>query len=133
MDHLLTAQNLATVAMTLLMAYVLFRSRTPGILKGELEIQRQKSDRLEKENGDLTASNQQKDVEIAQLKERSDLTEIRKGQTAILEIIATNSASVLDNQSRMLSTSAGIEKAMIEMVTTLAAMERRLDRGLVMK
>ena len=81
MSYILTAQNLATVAMALLMAYVLFRSHTPEILRSELVITREKCGRLEAEKREFESTVHNKDLEIADLCARTDLTALNKGQT----------------------------------------------------
>jgi len=124
--------------------YIIVRSKTAEILRGERDAFRDKSDRLQeelvacrKEYGEQLEERTQechaKDIEIADLKARTDLTEIRKGQATILEVIAKQSASILDNQNRGMEVGTTLEKAMIEMVSTLKAMERRLDQGLIMR
>src|SRR5215813_3186012 len=115
MNYLLAGlASIVGLATTLLTGYVLYRSRTPEILRAELQIQREKSERLEKENAELHRHGQDQSVEIEKLKARTDLDEIRKGQTAILEIIATQSASILDNQARTMAVLTASEKAMVE-------------------
>lgn len=121
MENIITSQNLATVAMALLMAYVLYRSRTPEILRGELEASRIKCERLEGENEQFKTISHDKDVQIADLKARTDLTDLRQGQAAILKLISKQNASAMETQT-----------CMNQMVTTLRAMEKRLDQGLVM-
>jgi hypothetical protein len=94
-------QEVGTLAAVLLAAYVLFRSRTPGILKDELEVTRAKCQRLEEDNSTLIAASHQKDVEIADLKAKTDLTDIQKTQREILVLCSTTAKS-LESVSRTL-------------------------------
>ncbi len=78
----------------MLAAYVLFRSRTPRLLKDELEVTRERCTRVETENKGLIEAGHQKDVEIADLKARTDLSEIQKTQREILVLCSTTAKSM---------------------------------------
>lgn len=113
--------TVGVLAAIMLAAYVLFRSKTSSVLQGELTAWKDKCDRLEEENKDLIATGHAKDVEIADYKARTDMTDIRVGQAAILE-----------GQAKLLTVVQETSLAMRQMTTTLAAVETRLNRGLVM-
>jgi hypothetical protein len=97
---------IATIVASVLTGYVLFRSRTPRLLKDELEITRGRCERIEGENKVLVESNHQKDVEIADLKARTDLTEIQKTQREIL-VLCSNTAKSLESVSKTLERISG--------------------------
>ena len=108
--------------MALLMSYVLYRSRTPNILRGELQIVREKCERLEEENNQLLDVSHTKDLEIEKLRARTDLSELMEGQ-----------ANIVRGQTEIVKLLMNSERAMGQLVNTLQAMEKRLDRGLVMR
>jgi hypothetical protein len=85
---------IAAAIASCLTAYVLFRSRTPAILKDELEVTRARCARIEEENKTLVEAGHKKDVEIADLKARTDLTEIQKTQREILLLCSTTARSL---------------------------------------
>ena len=87
---------IGTILSSGLTAYVLVRSRTPRLLKDELDVVRQRCLRLEGENKDLVSSNHTKDVEIADLKARTDLSEIQKTQEKILVLCSTTAQHMSD-------------------------------------
>lgn len=93
------ASTVIAFVATLLTAYVLFRSRTPQILRDELQVTREKSERLEKENKDLVEKGHANDVMIAELKAKTDLTDIRANQHEIL-MISARTVSLLDSISK---------------------------------
>jgi rhodanese-related sulfurtransferase len=86
--------SIAAIIASILTAYVLFRSRTPKLLKDELVITRERCQRFEIENKALIEAGHQKDVEIADLKARTDLTEIQKTQRDILVLCSTTAKSM---------------------------------------
>ena len=92
---------IAAAIASCLTAYVLFRSRTPAILKDELEITRARCNRIEEENKALVEAGHKKDVEIADLKVRTDLTDIQKTQREIL-VLCSTTASSLESVSKTL-------------------------------
>lgn len=103
----------------LLTAYVLWRSRTPAILKDELEVTRARCTRIEDENKLLVEANHKKDVEIADLKARTDLTEIQKTQREILTLCSTTS-QCMDSVARTLERISGalpIAAALMQQIT----------------
>lgn len=108
------AQSAGVIAAVLFAAYILFRSRTAEVLRGERDAFQEKCERLVIENTQLVIDSSKKDVIIADLTARTDLTDIR-GSLAAITIALTNS-----------------EKHLTQMTGTLEAMEKRLDRGLVM-
>jgi hypothetical protein len=81
---------IGTVIASLLTAYVLVRSRTPGILKDELEIIRERCSRIEAENAKLVEDGHIKDLVITDLKAKTDLTDIRQ---SLREMMAINSST----------------------------------------
>lgn len=80
-------QTMTTAVSLLLAVYVLARSKTPEILKAELEATRMRCDRYEEENANLQKQVHTKDVEIAELKAKTDLSQIQKTQHEILAAI----------------------------------------------
>ncbi len=82
--------------------YVLIRSRTPRLLKDELEIQRAKCERIEKEKHDLEQDNHAKDIEIAALRAKTDVSDIRKTQTQLLEMFREHSQAMVTNNMEVL-------------------------------
>lgn len=82
MDHLYN--NIGTIAGSLLIAYVLFRSRTSGILREEVDALRTKCTRIETDNEDLKKAGHEKDVMIADLRAKTDLEAV-KTQVAALQ------------------------------------------------
>lgn len=123
------ASSITTIAAIVLAIYVLVRSRTPEILRGELQVTREKCDRLENENKDLTVATHIKDIEIADLRAKTDLSDVRKSQTAIFEILSQHSATHIKILELTHDTTATLQ----QLTTTLASMAARLDKGLVMK
>jgi hypothetical protein len=97
---------IAAAIASCLTAYVLFRSRTPAILKDELEVTRARCNRIEEENKALVEAGHKKDVEIADLKARTDLTEIQKTQREILTICSATS-QCMDSVARTLERISG--------------------------
>jgi len=93
-EHFLTnvGGNIGTVAAILLAGYVLFRSRTPALLKDELSITRARCKRLEEDNTSLKSSDHAKDVMIADLKAKTDLNTITTQIVALQQQIAQESA-----------------------------------------
>jgi septation ring formation regulator EzrA len=83
-----------TVIASLLSAYVLFRSRTPAILKDELVITRERCQRLEKETAKLADENHIKDLVIADLKAKTDLTDIRQTLKEVMNISAVTAQTL---------------------------------------
>ena len=121
-------------------AYVLYRSKNAELLAknneliaGELEIYKDKTIRLENENKRFIAVTHEQAVEIEGLKARTDVTELKRGQAAIQESIAKQSAAILENQNAGMALGHHVEKVLTQLVTTLEKMEKRLDRGLIMK
>src|SRR5213083_1109443 len=92
------ARAVGTVAAILLAAYVLFRSRTPKILKEELDATRSKCTRLEAENKDLMLQVHEKDIRIAELVAKTDITDIRKDQQEIMKLMLTHNTTIMQNQ-----------------------------------
>lgn len=116
-----------------LAAYVLYRSKNAEVIKGEMDAWKGKAERLDKDFQTLVSLAHEKDVEIEGLKARTDLSEIRKGQAAIIELIAKQSAAILENQMNGMKIGQHVESALTQMVATMEKMEQRLNQGLIMK
>lgn len=75
MEHLYT--NIGTLAGSLLIAYVLFRSRTSALLREELDALGKKCVRIEEESEALKKADRLKDIIIADLKAKTDLDSVK--------------------------------------------------------
>lgn len=138
MDHWITAIIVAIP--TALAAYVLYRSKNAEVIKGEMEAWKARAERQAKEREVDAAAIHERDVQIADLKARTDLSGIRDGQAAIMELIAKQSAAILENQSNGMkfaheiqSALANLNAATVQLVVVVEKMEKRIDRGLIMQ
>lgn len=107
----------ASLIATLLTAYVLFRSRTPAILKDELEVTRARCARIEDENKALVKAGHAKDVEIADLKARTDLSEIQRTQREIL-VLCSTTASSMESVAKTLERISSSLPVMVQLTKT---------------
>ena len=109
------------IAAILTAAYVLFRSRTAEVLRGERDAYQEKCERLNDELKICIEESHAKDIEITDLRAKTDLSELTKGQ-----------AAVLANQAQMLAAAVELQTTLGHMTHVLEAMEQRLAKGLVM-
>jgi hypothetical protein len=86
------AQFVAVIVPSALTAYVLFRSRTPALLKDELQVTRERCVRIEAENKDLKAADHAKDIQITELKAKTDLESVKAQMAAIQQQIVQESS-----------------------------------------
>src|SRR5207253_3392051 len=84
------ARSAGTLAAILLAAFVLFRSRTPRLLREELEIIRAKLDRVEAELKETQALGHTKDIQIAELRVKTDVSDLRDTQQETLKMLAVH-------------------------------------------
>lgn len=107
MDH--TAFNWLAGAVglfaSMLSAYVLFRSKTAALLKDELGVTRERCKRLEEDNQKLTEDSHIKDLVIADLKAKTDLTDIRQSLKEVLTLSATTAQTLASVAETMKSIS----------------------------
>ena len=129
-----------TLASNIVTVFVLYRSKNAEIIKAEMEAYRLRAERLDREKQTDTQELNELRLKVADLEARTDLSEIRKGQAAIMELIAKQSSAILENQTNGMKMAHEFQQAMsalnaaaVQTVVTLEKMEKRLDQGLIMR
>jgi hypothetical protein len=85
-------RNVASIVGSLLIAYVLVRSRTSSILREERDALRDKCARIEEEDAKLKEEGHAKDVIIADLRAKTDLEVVKAQMTELQRQVAQEAA-----------------------------------------
>lgn len=77
------------------LAWTLFRSKTASIYKEELDAQRQRVDRLQRDHEETTKVLQLKETEVVALRTRTDLTKVIEGQQQLMAVKQEHDAMMM--------------------------------------
>lgn len=111
----------------MLTAFVLIRSRTPKILKDELNITRDKCERLDRDNHNLIKSGHLKDMEIKELKAKTDLQSVMEAQNSMNQQLIHHSQTVMDNHTQI----SKICGSMVETLQSISVTQERIAKKLL--
>lgn len=104
--------------------YVIIRSRTPEILREELVAWREKAERLERDNHNLIKSDHLKDVEIAELKAKTNIEKVMETQ----ELIIQSQQQMMQCFTNLFSMVEKINHSQVDIAKVLGRMLSRLDK-----
>lgn len=103
-----TVQLFTILSVIILAVWAVLRSKTPQLLRGELIIWREKCERLERDNHNLIKAGYLRDMEIKELKNKTDLQAVIEVQNSMHQQFIDHSVAVMANHKQLFELVGGI-------------------------